>query len=53
MDKGGEYYSPCYFQEMGIVHENTTGYSPHSNGVAEGKIGHYKKWLTPCYPTQD
>ena len=20
-DKGGEYYNPCYFQEMGIVHE--------------------------------
>ena len=36
-DKGGEYYNPSYFQEMGIVHETTAGYSPQSNGAVERK----------------
>ena len=36
-DKGGECYNPSYFQEIGIVHETTAGYSPQSNGVAKRK----------------
>ena len=28
MDKGGEYYNPCYLHEMGIIHETTAGYAP-------------------------
>ena len=53
IDKGGEYFNPHYFQEMGIVHETTTGYALQSNGVAKRENRALQKWLTPCYPTRD
>nr|GEU59240.1 hypothetical protein [Tanacetum cinerariifolium] len=34
---GGEYYDLLFFQSVRIIHETTTPYTPHQNGVAERK----------------
>jgi len=37
-NRGGEYYSPSYFESTRIMHEVTIPYTPQQNGVAERKI---------------
>ena len=36
-DKGGEYQFPDFCENVGIVHETSTAYTPQQNGVAERK----------------
>ena len=36
-DRGGEYYDPTYFQEVGIIHQTIAPYTPQQNSVSERK----------------